>query len=67
MAEFVRKVGRISKADLVRECNHLIKLKAEAEDKQKQQEEAAELAKELEKQLESAEKPEAKVPVAAAA
>ena len=43
----------------MRECNRLIKLKAESVDTQKQQAEADELAKELERQLEPV-APEAK-------
>ncbi len=48
IAEFVKKVGRISKTDLVRECNRLVKLKAEEKDKQKMQDEVAALERELE-------------------
>jgi hypothetical protein len=47
----IKKIGRVSKTDLVRECNKLIKLKAEPEDTKKQQQEVADLAKELEREI----------------
>ena len=50
VAAFLKRVGRITKADLVRECNKLISLKEEIADQQRQQQEVAALAKELEQQ-----------------
>eukprot|EP01022_Parablepharisma_sp_SALTPOND_P018940 TRINITY_DN3164_c2_g1_i1.p1 TRINITY_DN3164_c2_g1~~TRINITY_DN3164_c2_g1_i1.p1 ORF type:complete len:1215 (+),score=110.64 TRINITY_DN3164_c2_g1_i1:8004-11648(+) len=51
LGEFIKKVGRINKVDLVRECNKIIKLKVEEADKRKLQDEVAAMERELESQV----------------
>jgi len=48
IADYIRKVGRVSKAELVRECNKLVKLAPKDEDKSKLQDEVAAMEKEIE-------------------
>jgi len=51
VAELLRSAGRISKIDLVRECNKLIKLIPAESDKKKYENQVLEMEKEMEKQM----------------
>lgn len=48
IADYIKKVGRVSKTELLRECNRLVKLTPEAEDKNKLRDEVAAMEKEIE-------------------
>eukprot|EP00826_Nyctotherus_ovalis_P020089 TRINITY_DN1627_c0_g6_i1.p1 TRINITY_DN1627_c0_g6~~TRINITY_DN1627_c0_g6_i1.p1 ORF type:complete len:289 (+),score=138.57 TRINITY_DN1627_c0_g6_i1:171-1037(+) len=48
IADYIRKVGRVNKADLVRECNKLVKLTPEDVDQKKLRDEVAAMEKEVE-------------------